>query len=370
MSILTFDLASGKEQPLTSRKWQSMDRLAWLPDGSGLIVPAVEIGALPTQIWFVPFPSGEPHKITSDLNNYGDLYLSTDGKSLATIQFAERSRIWIVPRGDASEGRPITAGEQEQYRALALTPDGRLVYVASTDTGRDIWLMNTDETGRVQLTKNAGNNLQPDASPDGRYIVFSSNRAGKGAFNLWRMNVDGSNPLQLTFGRGEVQPACSPDGRWVVYSQGGPDTSNESKTLWKVPIDGGHPIPLIDTPSGGAAISADGSQIATWYMQGKDSPWQIAVISSEGGPPIKVFEAKRSTPARVRWTPDGQAITYVTNRDGIANIWSQPISGGPPKPVTQFTSEQIAGFDWSAAGDLICVRHRTTRDIVLMSNFK
>jgi hypothetical protein len=38
--------------------------------------------------------------------------------------------------------------------------------------------------------------------------------------------------------------------------------------------------------------------------------------------------------------------------------------------LTQFTSEQIAGFDWSATGDLVLVRHHTTRDIVLMSNFR
>jgi len=69
----------------------------------------------------------------------------------------------------------------------------------------------------------------------GRYIVFSSNRAKAGAFNIWRMDIDGGNPVQLTHGSGEVQAICSPDGRWLVYSKGGPETSPEAKTLVQCP---------------------------------------------------------------------------------------------------------------------------------------
>jgi Tol biopolymer transport system component len=253
---------------------------------------------------------------------------------------------------------------------MSWTPDGRILYPADTSGERDIWIVNADGTNPKQLTMNAGKNLQPEASLDGHHIVFSSNRGAAAAFNIWRMDMDGSNPVQLTHGSGEVQPICSPDGRWVVYSQGGPDSGPEKKTVWKVPTDGGEPIQLTNTASNGAAISPDGTLIACWYKQDKSSPWKIALIPLAGGPPIKFIDAPHTTIFRLRGTPDSQAISYINTREGISNIWSQPLSGGPPKQASQFTSEQIEGFDWSRDGTLVCSRVHSAQDIVLISDFK
>jgi Tol biopolymer transport system component len=235
--------------------------------------------------------------------------------------------------------------------------------------------MNGDGRNAKQLTANAGVNLQPQPSADGRYVVFSSNRANQGAFNLWRMNIDGSNPVQLTNGRGEVQPVCSPDGRWVVYSQGGPNTEAWQKTIWKVSIDGGESVRLSDKPASGAAISPDGSLIACWYApdaaNGDDPPiMKVALIPFAGGPPIKVLDAIRSKIIPVRWSPDGQAIDYVETHPFVTNIWRQPMSGGPPRQVTQFTSEDIQGFDWSHDGKLVCSRLHDVQDVVLITDFR
>ncbi len=369
VSVLGINMETSKEETITAQKWQGIDRLAWFPDGKGLIVPAVEFGTSPSQIWYIPIQGGEARRITSDLNNYGDLGLSDDGESLVTIQFAQRSQVWVVPNGNPGQARPITSGENELYRVITATRDGRILYVSNAGNNRDIWVMNVDGTNPKQLTANAGNNLWPDVSPDGRFIVFASNRAKKNAYNIWRMDIDGGNPIQLTHGSGEVQPVCSPDERWVVYSQGGPDTSAERKTLWKVPINGGEPVQLTKTPSNGAAVSPDGTMIACWYKQEKDSPWQIALIPLDGGPPTRLFDSERPH-FKLRWTSDGQAVSYGNTREGVSNIWSQPIGGGPPKPVTQFTSQQIDGFDWMPSGELICARNYTARDIVLISDFR
>ena len=370
MGITGVEVATAREKQITAQKWQAVDRVAWLSDGSGLIAPAVETGTGPLQIWHIPYPAGEARRITSDLNNYGDLSLTADSESLVTIQFERRSGLWIVPGGDPSRAKPVTSGKHDLYRVISLTPDGRILYPSNASGSRDIWIMNADGTKQKQLTANAGANLQPSASPDGRYIVFLSNRAKVGAFNIWRMDADGSNPIQLTHGSGEVQPSCSPDGRWVVYSQGGPETSPEKKTVWKVPIDGGEPVALTNTPASGPDISPDGRLIAIWYKQDATSPWKIALIPLAGGPPVKIFDATRTSIFRLRWTPDGQAVTYIDTRDEVSNIWSQPIGGGPPKQLTQFTSEQIEGFDWSSDGHLICSRGYNARDVVLISGFR
>jgi Tol biopolymer transport system component len=230
--------------------------------------------------------------------------------------------------------------------------------------------MNIDGTNPKQLTANAGVNIQPEASPDGHYIVFSSNRANKGAFNIWRMDMDGSNPIQLTYGSGETGPVCSPDGLWVVYAKGGPEFENAQRTLWKALINGGEGAQVTNLPSHGPAISPDGTLIACWYKQDASSQWTIALIPLAGGPPIQLINAPHTTNIRLRWTPDGQAISYINTREDASNIWSQPISGGPPKQVTQFTSEGIERFDWLDDGRLVCSRLHISQDVVLISDFK
>jgi Tol biopolymer transport system component len=368
MGVVGIEAATGKEKWTTTQKWQAVDRVAWLSDGSGLVASAVETGSGPHQIWFIPYSASEARRVTSDLNNYGDISLTADSKSLVALQFERRNSLWIVPDGDPSRAKPLTSSKHEGYRVISWTPDDRILYASSASGSRDIWIMNADGTNQKQLTASAGSNLQPMASHDGRYIVFLSNRAKTSAFNVWRMDIDGSNPIQLTHGSGEVQPICSPDGYWVVYSETGPEISTEKKTVWKVPIDGGEPVPLTNTPTDGPDISPDGKLIACWYKQDATSKWKIALVPLEGGPPIRFFDARRTSIFRLRWAKDGQAITYINTQDEVSNIWSQPITGGPPKQLTQFTSEIMEGFDWSATGHLICSRGFDAHDIVLIGS--
>ena len=70
-------------------------------------------------------------------------------------------------------------------------------------------------TGQKQLTADASNNRRPSVSPDGRYVVFVSNRTGTD--HIWRIDIDGGNARQLTNGDAEGNPQCSPNGQWVLY---------------------------------------------------------------------------------------------------------------------------------------------------------
>ena len=161
----------------------------------------------------------------------------------------------------------------------------------------------------------------------------------------------------------------------MVYSQGGPNKTFWQQTLWKVSIDGGESVQLSDQPSSAPAISPDGTLIACWYAQDSVTqdprpPVKIALIPFAGGPPIKILDASMNARVRIRWSPDGQAITYVKVRGGAQNIWSQPISGGPAQQLTQFTSERIGGFDWSLDGTLFCSRMHNISDLVLITDFR
>jgi TolB protein len=86
---------------------------------------------------------------------------------------------------------------------------------------------------------NAGNNIDPAVSSDGQTVVFSSDR--NGGRNIWSMNIDGGNPKQLTSGNVDSFPQITPDGKWLIYSSGA-----GKLRVWKQPLDGGTPQPLID----------------------------------------------------------------------------------------------------------------------------
>jgi Tol biopolymer transport system component len=367
-SVIGFEVTTGQGRKISDQRWDVVDRVVWLPDGSGLI--ASEAQGAGRQIWEIPYPPGEAHKVTGEPNSYSHLGLTADGKNLVALESAWQSRLWLIPNGDSSAAMPITSGEHRAAKDVSWTPDGKILYASYVGSYCDIWIMNGDGTNQVQLTTNAGMNRQPQASSDGRFIVFSSNRAGERASNVWRMDIDGKNPVQLTKGSGEWQPVCSPDGRWVFYLQAMQDRKPGQATLWKVPIAGGEPVQLSNKPTSGAAISPDGRVIACWYPPDRASPSRLALIPIEGGPPIKILDGTSPSINLFRWSPDGQAISYIKTRDLVSNIWSQPVSGGPAQQLTQFTTDMIQDFSWSRAGQLLCSRSHSAQSVVLISNFR
>ena len=227
--------------------------------------------------------------------------------------------------------------------------------------------MQPDGTGKRQLTIDPRTDCYPSVSPDGRYIVFVSDRMG--SFNIWRMDIDGSNPKQLTDRGGEGLPHCSPDGRWVVYQIA---NSNEY-TLWKVSIDGGSPIQLTDRDSGVPAVSPDGKSIACLYWGDESDPSaKLAIIPSEGGPPLRILDTPRGVRLSIiQWSPDGRALNYIGNSGSVSNIWNYPLDGGPLKQLTEFKDSRIFSFQWSRDGRaLVCSRGSETFDVVLIRDFK
>lgn len=95
-----------------------------------------------------------------------------------------------------------------------------------------------------------------------------------------------------------------------------------------------------------------------------------AAKRGSGGKPIKTFEIPPTVyiDTELRWTPDGRAITYLDHCGGQANLWIQPLDGGPPKQLTDFKTDQIFSFDWSRDGRLVYSRGLRTNDVVLIKD--
>ncbi|MGH9766519.1 MAG: LpqB family beta-propeller domain-containing protein, partial [Blastocatellia bacterium] len=364
-NLVAVSLKGGAEKPMSAHQWSSITSVAWLADGSGVIVSALD-RALGTnsQLWQISYPGAAERKLTNDLNDYQGSSLTADSGALVTLQESVSLYLWIMSKGEYARATQITprTGKDDGQRGVAWTPDGRLIYTSTASGSPTLWMMNSDGGSQKQFTMTAGQNIRPTVSPDGRYLVFTFLHPGnRGNREVWRMNLDGSDPKLIAEDGG--YPQCSPDGNWVVYELGPGGT-------WKAPSAGGSPIQLTDKPSFYLAISPDGKLVASFSRLAQR---QITVIPFEGGSPIRLLDLPPTPGSFVpglRWAPDGLALTYGITRSGVSNIWSMPLDGGPPKQLTDFKAEQIYAFDWSRDGRLVVSRGVATRDVVLISGFR
>jgi eukaryotic-like serine/threonine-protein kinase len=376
--LVEIGIDDGIEKPIGTQEWYYIGDIAWVRDGSGLIITASDRGGEPRQVWKVDYPSGTAHRVSTDLNSYSGLSLTADSSALVTVRGQMTMNIWTQAKGDLTQAKQITSGAaaSDGMAGIGWTPDGRIVYESNASGRPDIWIMNADGSNATQLTRDFGTDRNGlSVSPDGRYVVFASNRGGKN--NIWKVNIDGTNPKQLTNGGGGLNPVFSPDGQWVAYNSwdsGGP-------IPWKVPADGGDPIQVTGPyasvaphPRAALGMSPDGALIA-FYIPPDDQTKvsRIGVASIDGGNTIRTFDLPPGViaPQRIRWAPDGQALTYIDIRGGVSNIWSQPLDGGPAQQLTDFKTDSIFNFAWSRDGkQLAIVRAINSNDVVLMKNFK
>ena len=371
--LVGVDAESGAIKELSPKRWLGAGRVVWMPDGAALLLVASESaeGDRP-QVWRVSYPSGEASRVTNDVQgrDLTSLGVTADGRTLVIVTEQRLSRVETVPAaGDISRAARLTSAEanQEGFHGIAWTPQGRVVFSSFEGGQYDIWIMNADGTGRQRLTSDAFNDSLPAVSPDGRHVVFISNRPqADNVARLWRMDIDGGNPVQLTAGNG-YGPHVSPDGRWVVYVSWSP--ADGITTLWRIAIEGGEPERLTDYPASWPAYSPDGQWIVCIARADPARPdeWRYSVIPAAGGRPVRQFDLTGFQYQYVRWTPDSRHLSYIGAPPDPSNVWLQPAAGGEPRKLTDFKSDYIFRHAWSADGrTLALVRGRGTSDVVLL----
>ncbi|MGC9996128.1 MAG: protein kinase [Terriglobia bacterium] len=358
------------------------NHVAWLPDGRSLIMEGFSFSLGQTGLWAVSYPDGRVRRITNDLNTYFGLSVAGQGTALTTVREDSRADLWLAPKGDWKSATRLTASPAAFNGAWGLSsgPDGQMLYLAMDSAGNgSIWRLEQQHARPRQITSGPVDR-EPSVCPDGTAVFYAFDpRTMSGG--LRKVSPAGQNLRQLTQDVNDEYPSCSPDGKWVVY-----DSLDKGKwILQRLALDGGQPSPVIEGVSYFSAydpaISPDGKWIACRYASAQDKPTQLAVIPFAGGGPSMIFDMPASTYdywlvnggyayPPVRWSRDGQALTYIVTQGGVSNIWSQPIKGGPPRQLTRFQDQQIFSFDWSPAGDLVLSRGSKTSDAVLIKNFQ
>ena len=333
-----------------------LGRPAWLPGGESILVPMQLLPEERLQVSVVSYPSGEKRRFSNDLSNYGaNLELTRDAQMLVALNNEEDSHIWILPQGQTAQAKQVTSGETADG-AVAAGPAGKLLV---RSRGSEVVLMNADGTERTVVRPNLRNYLSMSSCGD-RYLVFDSFEENR--LRLLRTDLDGSNTVRLS--DDVLYSDCSADGKWVVFAT--------AQKLYRISIEGGAPVELF-TANGGldGTISPDGKWIACFYqIAGPAVSSKFGVIPAEGGAPVHEFE-KPIGAQRIHWSHDQKSIQFLLTRHGATNVWEQPLAGGPPRPVTSFTSGHIFDFSWSRDGkQLLLAKGEETSDVVLVSNFR
>ncbi|HEX3184564.1 MAG TPA: protein kinase [Pyrinomonadaceae bacterium] len=370
-NVVVFSVADGTEQVLTREPWTFASRVQWLPDMSGLLV-IVGDGVNNSQHWMLSYPGGEKRRVTNDLSAYRVISLTSDGRKLATIQVDGLINLWVAPEGDATRAIRMPTGNVGFYASggnnLSWTLDKRVVYMSNEGGVPDVWIADPSEGSRKQLTTNGGGS--PVATVDGKYVVFVSARDGKLA--IWRMNLDGSNPIRLSNGPSDIYPSVTPDSQWVVFIK----NEGTQPTVWKVSIDGGTPVQVSDHVASSAIVSPDGKLLAYSYPESPDPfapPNRLVVVNFADNRPVATFNfsASSTVPTLIQWASDGKSILYTVNRNSVSNVWSQPLDGSAPKQLTDFKDSLMTGFAWSHDGKMFAAtRGSLMRDAVLITDLK
>ncbi|HEX8846130.1 MAG TPA: winged helix-turn-helix domain-containing protein [Pyrinomonadaceae bacterium] len=368
MSIVGYGAQDGRDKHLTAGHWNIIDGVAWASRDGGLMLTGNTNPGLASQVWFISAGDGHARRVTNDLNNYRGISMASNGGSLVTVQTNTTSSIWTaqVSAGGKAYNFRQDFSEVGEIPAIGWNANGELVYLSVASGAPELWMLGAGRERAKQLTIDA--RVSDFAlSPDGRYIVVVSNRAGRP--NLWRMDADGGLK-QLTSGDGEVHPRFASDGQFVFFQKGFGDVLS---SVWKVSIEGGDPQPLTRPHQTYPDVSPDGRRIVYSHMDTSATnvgQWRLGVADVTDGKQLESFALPASVTNRLtRWTPDGRGLIFISTIGGISNLWLQPADGGGARQVTDFPSQQIEAFDLSRDGrGLAIVRSHKVSDAVLLSN--
>ncbi len=196
----------------------------WSPDGKHLYFSSDRGGSM--NLWRIAIdeksgrPGGAPEPVTTPSSYTGMFSISADEKRIAYVQRSLSSNLHKVTLDPAS-GRvtaqmsPVTQGSRLAV-APEVSPGGKWLVFGGTGKRDDIFVVKTDGSGFRQLTDDDFKDLVPRWSPDGKRVMFSSNRSGK--YELWSIHSDGSGLEQFTrfAGPNAAVPVWSPDGTKVL----------------------------------------------------------------------------------------------------------------------------------------------------------
>ena len=264
-----------------------------------------------------------------------------------------------VVNADGSGKQKLTSA---RYSTPAWSPDGRRIAFGA---GSNVWVMNADGSEPLNLTPDPGADSDPVWSPDGRRIAFLRLRHPPRGPNWWErevyvMNADGSGQRNLTRNpASDSDPVWSPDGRKITFVR--------NFEIYVMNADGTGQTNLTRNPAHdfAPAWSPDGQRIVFERRLarrqygacpgcGGATIFEVHVMNADGSGPRRLTQNagqvhEGAIGARPRWSPDGRQIAFVSGRDGNADIYVMNADGSGQRNLTRNARGHDTVFAWSPA---------------------
>jgi Tol biopolymer transport system component/tRNA A-37 threonylcarbamoyl transferase component Bud32 len=370
MQIFVRQVAGGRTVQLTADSGGNNRWPRWSPDGSRIAYQTAD------GIYIVPALGGAPRVVThspsgaftlgADNTPLLGLTWSPDGLRIAFAgNTVSMRKLFIV---DVASGGVTTLPAPDEVHSPAWSPDGRRIAVTSGNAKfifggvhfanvgtSSLWVIPIDGGPPVPVTDAANLNLSPQWTPDGRALLFVSDRGG--SRDIYRVPVahngaaDGV-PVRVTTGLGAQTITLSNDGRHLAYAQ-----LRSAANIWSLPVPRTGPVSAAN-----ALALTTGDQIIESMDVTRDGGWlvfdsdrsgrqQIYKQRVAGGEPILLTTDSLSdfSPA---WSPDGRRIAFHTLRNGTRDVYTMNADGTDRQQRTQGIPQALAPA-WLSADTLV-----------------
>ena len=233
---------------------------------------------------------------------------------------------------------------------LLRTPTVSATHVAFT-YANNIWVVERAGGLARRLTSFQGATTNPKFSPDGKWIAFSADYSGN--TDVYVVPAEGGEPKRLTWhpGADNVQ-GWTPDGKSVLFASSRASWApSGAARFWTVPATGGIEEPMTLPRGYQGKISPTGTHIA--YRM--NSSWDDERRNYRGGQnrPIWIVDLKTYDLVSPPWTDSkdtdpvwsGDTVYFLSDRDGVANVWAFDTKAKRLRQVTKFTDFDVKAID-------------------------
>jgi len=298
---------------------QQIQGVAWTHDGPRIVFSSSSALLSTDQggdLWQItPGKNVSPEKIAIG-HDARSLAFSSSGRRLAYEQSRINANIWRVDLdGEKSQTHVLAPSTREQYGPF-ISPDGRRVVFISNRSGtNEIWVCDSDGGNSQQLTSfGDAQTGTPRWSPDGRQIVFDSRIEGEA--NVYVMDANGGVPKKLETGTVmNSVPSWSHDGSWIYFASG---PTSSSDTIWRVAAAGGRATQLTKTPSFMPIESPDGQSV--YFVRSTADKVRLWRIRPDGSDERMLDAIPPLRSDGFEWWPYGMGIYFYANPNGKPEV--------------------------------------------------